>query len=43
MSKTVKASSVDIIMESKKYVAKMDEIMKGFKSDRRGLNEEYYK
>ena len=23
--------------------AKMDEIMKGFKSDRRGLNEEYYK
>ena len=28
MSKTVKASSTDIIMESKKYVARMDEIMR---------------
>lgn len=28
MSKTVKASSVDIIMESKKYVARMNEIMR---------------
>lgn len=28
MSKTVKASSVDIIMESKKYVAEMNEIMR---------------
>ena len=27
MSKTVKASSTDIIMESKKYVARMNEIM----------------
>ena len=27
MSKTVKASSVDIIMQSKKYTSKMDEIM----------------
>ena len=28
MSKTVKASSVDIIMESNEYVLKMDEIMR---------------
>ena len=28
MSKTVKANSVDIIMESKKYVARMNEIMR---------------
>ena len=28
MSKTVKTSSTDIIMESKKYVARMDEIMR---------------
>ena len=28
MSKTVNASSVDIIMESKKYVARMNEIMR---------------
>ena len=28
MSKMVKTSSVDIIMESKKYVARMDEIMR---------------
>lgn len=28
MSKTVKASSVDIIMESKEYVARMNEIMR---------------
>ena len=28
MSKTVKASSTDIIMESKKYVARMNEIMR---------------
>ena len=28
MSKTVKENSVDIIMESKKYVARMDEIMR---------------
>lgn len=28
MSKTVKASSVDIIMESKKYVARMNDIMR---------------
>ena len=28
MSKTVKASSVDIIMQSKEYVSKMDEIMR---------------
>ena len=28
MSKTVKASSTDIIMESKEYVARMDEIMR---------------
>ena len=28
MSKTVKASSTDIIMESKKYVTRMDEIMR---------------
>ena len=27
MSKTVKASSTDIIMESKEYTSKMDEIM----------------
>ena len=28
MSKTVKASSVDIIMQSKEYVARMNEIMR---------------
>lgn len=28
MSKTVKASSVDIIMQSKEYTSKMDEIMR---------------
>jgi hypothetical protein len=28
MSKTVKASSTDIIMESKEYTSKMDEIMR---------------
>ena len=28
MSKTVKVSSTDIIMESKKYIARMNEIMR---------------